>query len=172
MVNRRIITFIIIYISFFSCQTDKPADVEVEEMSQAAEELSQSFTERIPQMTDDFKVSIYELQERIKINPENKDLRKQFCEAAYSNEKMVMVTMGIARLKNQENDEPINRGMVERAAKIDATRWALYGTNWLMYDYEPAFTEIKGNFTRKIQVIDKVVVGDSLFLYLASDLSQ
>ena len=83
-----------------------------------------------------------------------------------------MITMGIARLTNPETGESINRRMMERTAKIDATRWALYGTNWLMYDYQPTFTEIKGNFTRKTQVIDKVIVGDSLFLYLASDLSQ
>ena len=155
-----------------SCKQDKPADVEVEEISQTADELSQSFTERIPPITDDLKVTIYELQERIKIEPDNVDLRKQFCTSAYSTEKMVMVTMGIARLTNPETGESINRGLMERAAKIDATRWALYGTNWLMYDYQPTFTEIKGNFTRKTQVIDKVIVGDSLFLYLASDLSQ
>ena len=162
----------VLFLFLISCKQKKPADVEVEEMSQTAEELSQSFADRIPQMSDDFKVNIYELQERIKINPEDIDLRKQFCESAYSEEKLVMVTMGLARMINPETGEPINRGMVERAAKIDATRWALYGTNWLMYDYEPAFTEIKGNFTRKTQVIDKVVVGDSLFVYLASDLSQ
>jgi len=157
---------------FISCKQDRPADVEVEELSQIAEELSQSFSDRIPQFTDDFKVSIYELQEKIKSNPDDIELRKQFCQSAFSKDKMVMITMGIAKLKNPKTGEAFNRGMVERAAKIDATRWALYGTNWLMYDYEPAFTEIKGNFNRKSQIIDKVEVGDSLFLYLASDLSQ
>jgi hypothetical protein len=170
--NKSFIILIFIFIFLISCKQDKPADVEVEELSQSAEELSQSFAERIPQINDDFKVSIYELQERIKIEPENVELRKQFCASAYSAEKMVMVTMGIARLSNPESGEKINRGMVERAAQIDATRWALYATNWLMYDYQPAFIEIEGKFTRKIEVIDKVVVGDSLFLYLASDLSQ
>ena len=165
--------FVFLVIVFLiSCKQDKPADVEAEEMSQTAIKLSQSFAERIPHITDDFKVNIYELQERIKIDPENIELRKQFCESAYSAEKMVMVTMGISQMTIPESGEKINRGMVERVAQIDATRWALYGTSWLMYDYEPAFTEIKGNFTRKIQVIDKVEVGDSLFLYLASDLSQ
>jgi len=163
---------IFLFILLVSCKQDRPADVEVEEMSQNAEELSQSFAERIPQISDDFKVKIYELQEKIKINPDNVDLRKEFCETAFSKDEMVIITMGISRLIFPETGEPINRGMVERAAKIDATRWALYATNWLMYDYEPAFTEIKGNFTRKTQVIDKVEVGDSLFLYLASDLSQ
>jgi len=171
-VKNCIFIFLFSVLFFISCKQDKPADVEVEEMSQTSEELSKTFVERIPQINNDFKVNIYELQERIKIEPENMDLRKQFCASAYSAEKMVMVTMGIARLTNPESGETINRGMVERAAQIDATRWALYGTNWLMYDYQPAFMEIKGNFTRKTQVIDKVVVGDSLILYLASDLSQ
>jgi len=170
MMQNYIIIFL--FILLVSCKQDRPADVEVEEMSQTAEELSQSFAERIPQISDDFKVRIYELQEKIKINPDNVDLRKEFCETAFSKDEMVIITMGISRLIFPETGEPINRGMVERAAKIDATRWALYATNWLMYDYEPAFTEIKGNFTRKTQVIDKVEVGDSLFLYLASDLSQ
>lgn len=156
----------------FSCNKDKPADVEMEEMSQTAEELSQSFIERIPEINNNFKVNIYDLQERIKIDPDNVELRRKYCASAYSAEKMVMVTMGIARLTNPETNEPITQSMVERAAQIDATRWALFATNWLMYDYQPAFTEIKGNFTRKTEVIDKVVVGDSLFLYLASDLSQ
>lgn len=162
----------IIFLFLLSCKQDKPADIEVEEMTQTAEELSQTFTERIPQMTDELKVKIYELQERIKIDPENVDLRKQFCETAYSADNMVMLTMGLSRMTDPETGEKINRGMVERAAQIDATRWALFATNWLMYDYQPAFTEINGNFTRKSQVIDKVVVGDSLFLYLASDLSK
>jgi hypothetical protein len=165
--------FIFLFILFFiSCKQEKPADIEVEEMSQTAQELSKSFAERIPEINNDFKVNIYELQERIKIDPENVDLRKQFCESAYSADNMLLITMGIARMTNPETGEAINRGIVERAAQIDATRWALFATNWLMYDYQPAFTEIKGNFTRKTQVIDKLVVGDSLFLYLASDLSQ
>jgi len=169
---RKYLVIFIFFLFLFSCKQDKPADIEVEEMTQIAEELSQTFTERIPQMTDELKVKIYELQERIKIEPENIDLRKQFCETAYSAENMVMLTMGLSRMTNPETGEKISRGMVERAAQIDATRWALFATNWLMYDYQPAFTEIKGNFTRKTQVLDKVVVGDSLFLYLASDLSQ
>lgn len=168
---QKVIIFLLI-ILVFSCKQDKPADVEVEEMSQSAEELSQTFAERIPQITDDYKVQIYDLQERIKINPENVELRKQFCQAAYSQDKMVMITMGIAKLINPETGEELNLSLVERAAQIDATRWALYGTNWLMYDYEPAFTKIKGNLNRNSQVIDKVTVGDSLFLYLASDLSK
>jgi hypothetical protein len=155
-----------------SCKQDKPADAEIEEVAQTAQELSQTFAERIPKISDDFKNTIFDLQEQIKIDPENVELRKQFCDAAYSQDKMVMITMGIAKLTNPETGEQFNRGMVERTAKIDASRWALYGTNWLIYDYEPAFTEIKGNFSRNTQVVDKVVVGDSLFLYLASDLSN
>jgi len=170
--NKYIIIFIISIFYLISCQSDKPADVELEEMSQTAEESSQLFSERIPAINNDFKVNIYELQEKIKINPENVELRKQFCDSAYSKEKMILITMGIAQMKNSGTGEFIANSMVERAAKIDATRWALYATNWLMYNYEPAFKEIKGNFTRKSQVIDKVTVGDSLFLYLASDLSQ
>lgn len=165
-----IFLFTIFYLC--SCEQDKPADVEIEEMSRTTEELSKSFIERIPQVNDDFKIRIYELQEMIKIDPENIDLRKQFCQSVYSSEEMVMVTMGIARLTHPESGETINRSMVERSALIDAKRWALYGINWLMYDFQPAFTEIKGNFTRNTEVIDKVVVGDSLFLYLVSDLSN
>ena len=157
---------------FVSCKQNRPADVEVEELSHTAEELSQSFSDRIPQINDAFKVNLYELQEKIKINPDDIELRKQFCQSAFSEDKMVMITMGIAKLKNPESGEIINRGMVERAALIDAKRWAMYGSNWLMFNYEPAFKEIQGNYTRNSQVIDKVEVGDSLFLYLASDLSQ
>lgn len=165
--------FILLFLVFIiSCKQDRSSDVEVEQMSQSAEELSQSFAERIPQISEDLKVHIYELQEKIKINPDDVELRKQFCQFAFSKDKMVMITMGIAKLKNPESGEIINRGMVERAAQIDAKRWAMYGTNWLMYNYEPAFTEIKGNFSRKTQVVDKIELGDSLFLYLASDMSN
>ena len=165
--------YIIISLIFLiSCKQDRPADVETEELSQTAEELSQSFSDRIPEINDDFKVNLYELQEKIKIYPNDVELRKQFCQSAFSEDKMVLITMGIAKSKNPDSGEILNRGMVERAAQIDAKRWAMYGTNWLMYNYEPAFTEIKGNFVRKTQVVDKIEVGDSLFLYLASDLSQ
>ena len=169
---KNFLLFILFIMFTISCRQDKPADAEVEEVSQTAEELSQTFAERIPQISDEFKASIFQLQESIKINPEDKELREQFCEMAYTPDKMVIVTMGIAKLKNPETGEQLNRSMVERTAQIDATRWALFTTNWLMYEYEPAFTEIKGNFTRSTQVIDKVVAGDSLFLYLASDLSN
>jgi len=168
---KNFILLIFIWI-FVSCNKDKPADMEMEELSQEATELLQSFAERIPQVSDDFKVNIYELQEKIKIDPDNVELRKEYCDSAYSAEKMVMVTIGIARLTNPETGEQITRSLVERSAKLDAMRWAMYGTNWLMFDYQPAFSEIKGEFTRKTEVIDKVVVGDSLFLYLASDLSN
>lgn len=163
--------FLLIFLTF-SCSKDKSSDSELEEVTETAEEKSVSFIERIPEVNDNLKVRIYELQEKIKIYPNDIELRKKFCETAYLPEKMVLITMGIARKTNPEVGEPIANSMVERSAKLDATRWALYGTNWLMYDYQPAFVDIKGNFTRNTQEIDKITVGDSLFLYLASDLSN
>ncbi len=176
MTNNWVLTLITIFVVFISCTKEKPADVktpgEVEEISQTADELSASFAERIPQIDDYFKVNIFDLQERIKIEQDNVELRKQFCEYAFLSDKKVFVTMGIGRLHHPNTGLALARSMVERSAQMDAIRWAMYGAHWIENNFQPAFGEIKGNFTYNTQIIDKIIVGDSLFLYLASDFSK
>ncbi len=165
-----------IIIFLMACTKEKSADVEttgeVEEISQTAQEMSTTFTERLPQIDDDLKVKIYELQERIKIEQNNSELIKQYCQTAFVPEKNILISMGIGTRINPRTGKRITLPMYERAALLDAKRWALYGEKWLNNNYQPPFGKIKSKFSRTADIIDKVVVGDSLFLYLATDLSK
>jgi len=126
-------------------------------------------TADIPKFDNDYLVSIYEAQELIKIEQTSLELRKKFCQQAYHPDKGLLVTMGIARRINPESGQAIPVQMVERAAKLDAMRWAGYGIHWLESNYEPPFGQIQANINQQIRVIDRANVGDSLFIFIATN---
>ena len=169
MTKQFIFYILFLTILIFACKEEKSA---YEDPPLEIEEMSTTFAERIPQIDNDFKVKIYELQERIKIEQNNSKLIKQYCQTAFNVDKNILISMGIGTKINPRTGKRITLPMYERAAMLDAKRWALYGEKWLNTNFQPAFGEIKGNFARNAEVIDKVVVGDSLFLYLATDLSK
>jgi len=163
--------FIILYIciTIVSCQKEKSE--QVEQLSSGTVENTTAQTDQLPNLTDDFLVSVYEAQELIKISQEDQELRRRFCELAYLKDHNMLITMGIAKLHNPETGQPIANQFVERAAKLDAIRWMAYGEQWLKNNYQPAFGQFQGNFNKPIQIIDKAFVGDSLFLFISANLS-
>jgi hypothetical protein len=124
------------------------------------------------QFDDDYLVSIYEAQELIKIEQDRPELRKEYCEKAYHPDKGLFVTMGIARRKDPETGRELPMQMVERAAQLDAMRWAGYGIHWLETNYEPPFGKIQTTLRQQTTVLDRANVGDSLFLFIATNYRQ
>ena len=160
------VIFTVAALMLSSCQTDKPADTENMEMprSEAA-----SVNSGMDQYDDDYLVSVYEAQELVKIHHDDAALRKEFCDRATNRGEGTLVTMGIAQLKNPDTGQPVAMNMAERAAKLDAMRWAGYGLHWLENNYEPAFGVIKTQFNQPVQMINRAEVGDSLFVWIATN---
>jgi hypothetical protein len=153
---------------FFGCSEEKPKEAknfDVENLNTVA--LTST---KIPDLSTDYLVSVYEKQELIKISQEEKELRKKYCDESYLKEKKLFISMGIGSLKNPETGESIPSSMAERAANIDAKRWASYGEMWLTNNYEPPFGKLSRNFNRTVTVINKSIVGDSLFIFVATSL--
>ena len=163
-----------VYLSFFICSILILIGCESKK-SQETESLTTTQTEQaapnedFPRFDNQYLVSIYEAQELIKIEQNNPELRKKFCEQAYHPDKGLIVTMGIARRVNPENGQPIPMQMVERAAKLDAMRWAGYGIHWLESNFEPPFGQIETRLNQQITELDRANVGDSLFIFIATN---
>jgi len=165
-------TFIILpmicLIILIACSEEKPKEAENYDPNKLSTVALTST--KIPDLSSDFLVSVYEKQELIKISQEDKALRKQYCDQSYLREHKLFISMGIGNLINPETGQAIPNRMAERAATIDAKRWASYGELWLTNNYEPPFGKLSKNFQRTVTVINKSVVGDSLFIFLASSL--
>jgi hypothetical protein len=155
-------------VEFFGCSNEKPKEAEnFDPKTLSTVDLTST---KIPDLSSDYLVSVYEKQELIKISQEDKALRKQYCDQSYLREHKLFISMGIGKLTNPQTGETIPSSMAERAAIIDAKRWASYGELWLTNDYETPFGKLSKNFQRTVTVINKSVVGDSLFVFMATSL--
>jgi hypothetical protein len=166
MKTLNIISLIVIIAIFSGCYEDKPREAtKLDIHSQNGVTLT---TSKIPDLSSDYLVTVYENQELIKISQDDKDLRKKYCDHSYFEKENLFISMGIGSLINPETGEAIPHQLAERAANIDARRWASYGEMWLTNDYEPNFGKLKANFKGTVTVIDQTVVGDSLFVFVAT----
>ena len=129
-----------------------------------------SSSAKVPDLSSDFLVSVYEKQELIKISQEDKELRQKYCDESYLKQEKLFISMGIGALRNPETGQPVPQHLAERAATLDAKRWASYGELWLTNNYEPPFGKLTSTFNRTVTVINKAVVGDSLFVFVATSL--
>ena len=156
------------FILLWGCSEEKPKEAknfDVQNLNTVA-----LTSPKTPNYSSDYLVTVYENQELIKITQEDIELRKEYCDKAYLKEQNLFITMGIGSLRNPKTGEAIPKSQAERVANIDARRWASYGEMWLNNNYEPSFGKLSKNFTRSVTVINKSVVGDSLFVFVATSL--
>ena len=168
MEKKHIIILAVIVTLAWGCYDEKPREAsQVDTNTQNAVTLTAS---KIPDLSSDYLVSVYENQELIKISQDDKALRKNYCDQSFLEKDNLFISMGIGSLKNPETGESIPQHLAERVANIDARRWASYGEMWLNNNYEPSFGKLQSNFKRTVTVIDKTVIGDSLFVFIATSL--
>jgi hypothetical protein len=158
-----LLTWILLFL--LGCKSEKNEQVEQMKISNQESSLAEA---GIPDLDNDFLVSIYEAQELIKIEHDNIDLRKKYCQKAYLKDRGYFITMGIGVKNNPETGQAIPTSFVEKSATIDAMRWASYGLQWIQNNYEPAFGKIQAKTNPNITVINKANVGDSLFVFMAT----
>ena len=167
----KIFTFLIVFLyglQIFGCGKNQPEAIENEATS--TNNQASLISSSLPQFSNEYLVGIYEKQELIKISEDNPELRKTYCEAAYHPEYKIFVSMGIGGLRHPETGNPIPRALAERAAMVDASRWVGYGESWLNNQYQPAFGKLRTYIKHKGTVINQSVVGDSLFVFLATEI--
>jgi len=162
------LNFIILFTLFWGCYEEKPK--EATKLSTKTKSPVTLAASKIPNLSSDYLVSVYENQELIKISHEDKDLRKKYCDQSFLENERLFISMGIGSLKNPQTGESIPQHLAERVANLDARRWASYGEMWINQDYEPPLGKLKSNFKRTVTVVDKTVIGDSLFVFVATSL--
>ena len=161
-----ILSLITAMIFFGSCQKNED---ETESMTRKSDEAS-NMESGLPSFDNDYLVSIYEAQELIKIQQDDIDLRQKYCEKAYLPDQKLFISMGIARLHHPETGASIPEHLAERAARLDAIRWAAYGKYWMENNYQPAFGKLQTNFQQDVKEINRAHVGDSLFIFAATQM--
>jgi hypothetical protein len=164
----KFISILIIIFLIFACE--KEGSGEVEEMKQTAIEKGSGELSTLPELTADYLTSVYELQELIKMEENSLDLRKNYCDHSYLKKDNLFLSMGIGRMSDPKDGRKIAQYLVEKAALNDAIRWACYGEKWLKENYQPPFGKLETYFNRNYQIIDRAVVGDSLFLFIATNM--
>jgi hypothetical protein len=160
------ISMLILFIYVSAC--DKKQDQQVEELTSKSEAGSVTTTADILKLDDDYLAEIYELQERIKLDQQNIELRKTYCQKAYLPESGHIITMGIGLLNNPKTGQAIPKAFAERVALMDATRWAGYIDVWMEQQYQPDFGKLNKQVNVPLQVINQITLGDSLFIFFAS----
>ena len=168
MKSKILILMIISLIVLFGCYDKKPKEAKSFDTNKLKTVALTSTT--IPDLSTDYLVAVYEKQELIKLSHDDKELRKKYCDESYLEEQKLFISMGIGRLTHPETGDPIPTNLAERAANIDARRWASYGEMWLTNNYEPQFGKLARSFKRTVTVINKSIVGDSLFIFVATSL--
>jgi hypothetical protein len=161
-------TLAIALVAMWGCYDEKPR--EATKLDTTAPKQVTLTASKIPDLSSDYLVTVYESQELIKISQDDKALRKKYCDQSYLEKEKLFISMGIGSLINPKTGEAIPHHMAERVANLDARRWASYGEMWLNNDYEPSFGKLKSNFKRTVTVVDKTVIGDSLFVFVATSL--
>jgi hypothetical protein len=160
---------IVIFIAFILISAcDKQKDQQVEELTNKSEAQSITADTDIPKLDDDYLAEIYELQERIKLDHQNIELRKTYCQKAYLPESGHIISMGIGRLYNPKTGQAIPKASAERVALMDAARWAGYIEVWMEQQYQPDFGKLNKQVNLPLQVINQITLGDSLIIFFAS----
>ncbi len=154
---------------FWSCKSEKSAQVEEITITKNENSAAESF---LTKLDNDYLVSIYEAQELIKIEQDDIELRRQYCTKAHLQDEGYFISMGIGARTHPETGKAIPPSLIERAAKIDAMRWAAYGVYWLENNFQPSFGKIKAQMRQEVQIINRANVGDSLFVFVATRLDK
>lgn len=159
---------IILAISFwlFACSSDKS---ETETVSSAREESGTALFAENLQVSGDMQAQILELQNEIRINPTDQSLRENYCRTGLLPEQNAFISAGIGLKFHPENRKAIPAAMAERAALMDARRWAFYADKWVHDNPELQFGSVSGSFEKTQKIISRIEQGDSLIIILASE---
>ncbi len=138
---------------------------------QQTEETNKSETlPDLPQVTDEYLTRLFELQELIRIFPDDRDLRTEYVRHAWLKDSGYFISLGFGTLHDPGTGGEIPEQFYRRAAGMDAARWAAYGESWLNNNFEPAFGKLDAAPVRTGRELRSTVLGDSLFLFIATPL--
>ncbi len=158
----------ILILSFLvTCKSEKKVEQEmIEEQANAGDQTEAFFTP--PDLADIQFDQLSELQQQIMVNSTDAALREEFIHQAYFTNNNSIITIGVARLTHPETGAPITRSLVQRAARMDANRWAAYGISWIKNSYQPDFGKLQAFFQGEQKELMSYTQGDSLYLAVAS----
>ena len=120
-----------------------------------------------PDIDPEYWKEIFHHQQQVMLAPDNIELRKNLCEAAYFENNRAIVVVGVGRRTNPNTGQQIPLGLVKQVAYSDAARWAAYISAWLEQDYQPGFGEISAALNTSSEVMGEMTEGDSLFVEVA-----
>ena len=158
--NTNLLIVLLIWFVFASCTEDPKPAVE--------NPKNESVQNQLPTLSDEYLTRLFELQEMIRIFPEDRDFRQEYIEHCYLKDKGLFISLGFGTLHDPQSGNPIMEQYYRRAARIDAARWAAYGKSWLTNELEPPFGKLETTQIMTGQELRTTVLGDSLFLFMAT----
>lgn len=163
---RKIIPLLLLTVlglSFSNCE--KSEKQEYYEGSVSKNEKAQTSSDTSLSQIDYGEImnQLYDLEQQIKTNPEDLALRKSFLISAIDTVRQKIYTVGEGLPDTTITSDPIAKQSAERAALVDAQRWALYAMKWQEDVKAPAFPgEISGKvppyrIVQKAQLLENKV---------------
>ncbi len=117
---------------------------------------------RAPILEQSYLEQIRQAQQQIVRHPKDKTARAAFLKIAYLPMRHMLVTVGAGRQLKEGTALP--RGLVKRAALLDAKRWAAYGKAWLIYKNETDFGKLNTYYKGYSKTMPTFTRHDSLFI--------
>jgi hypothetical protein len=167
--------FMILAIFFLICLGCKKTAEKEPGIDEKHELTSDDATQSIsqfspPQMSEVNFDEVLELQFQIIAQPQDRSIRSKYLSKTYFKKNKALVSIGVARLRHPESGSPISRALVRRAARVDANRWASYGSSWIANGLAPDYGQLDTLFQSFQTEILSFNRGDSLYLAIASEI--
>ena len=154
------IFIVILLIIVFSCTEENKSLDKMSADSGQVRHISSS----IPGISKEYLFELFDLQQKINLNPTNVDYRKDFISKSYFPQYSSLITFGCARRTNLQTGQTIPEQMMKRATVIDALRWAAYSELWIKEDSKPDYGKLNTGFTRNSKKLFSFTHGDSLVI--------
>ena len=153
----RIVLFVFLLFFSLACKKEHPGSKHKVPAITQSDTLFDA-----PDLQQAYLSDIRAAQNAIIANPKDKNARQVFLNIAYLPTRHMLVAVGAAVKYN--NKRPIPRGLVQRAALLDAKRWAAYGKSWLLWKNEPDYGKIDVYFKGYYKTMPSFTRNDSLFI--------
>ncbi|RMG68043.1 MAG: hypothetical protein D6715_03245 [Calditrichaeota bacterium] len=169
---RPVLTCVIAALTIFS-GCDRPSgDRTSQQVQQEATGATSQRGPQIPELSPGQLQKILSLQKAILAHPDSPQLHQRVLEASLFPEHGALVTVGVGLLKKPRDGDDIPLSLAERAAMLDAQRWAAYLLQWYQHGPELAFGTLETRLVSPSRKVQQQARNDSLLLVVAFQLPR
>lgn len=169
--NAKVLSSLIIAISILLSTCEKKESAEDKTVSGQVGQFETTLIDssaRMDTTTVDYgeiMQTVFQLEDSIKRNPMDVSIRSALVTVAYDSTSGKIYTVGYGIADTSAGSEARAMQTAERAALIDAQRWAMFVMRWKENADEPAITEtVSGNVPRGTPIQKAILPENNLYL--------